>query len=53
MAWKYTKAGRPIDRPDSQRGFWVEGPLTADDWREIVDGILEELIDQAKREASE
>jgi len=53
MAWRYTKAGKAIERPSSERGLHVEGPLTVDDWQHIQEGIVEEMIAQAVREAKE
>ncbi len=53
MTWRHTKAGNPIDRPSSERGFHVEGPLQASDWALILEDIIDEMIDQAKREAKE
>jgi hypothetical protein len=51
--WRYTKAGKDMMRPDSQEGIFISGPLTVEDWKVIVEGILEEMIEQAKREAKE
>jgi len=53
MAWRYTKAGKAIERPSSERGLHVEGPLAAEDWQAILEGIVEEMIEQAKQEARE
>jgi hypothetical protein len=53
MAWAYTEAGKEISRPDSEYGMHVEGPITAADWKVILEGVLEELIEQMKREARE
>ena len=53
MAWRYTKAGKEIDRPSSERGLHVEGPLTVEDWQAILEGIVEEMIAQTKQEARE
>jgi hypothetical protein len=52
MTWRYSKAHKEIERPDSVRGFHVEGPLTADDWRAIAGDIMVEMVDQAKRETA-
>jgi hypothetical protein len=51
MAWRYTRAGKEISRPDSEYGLHVEGPLTADDWKVILQDIADEMVEQAKREA--
>lgn len=51
--WRYTQAGKGIDRPDSENGLYIDGPLTLEDWKVIVEGILEEMIAQAKREAKD
>lgn len=51
MAWRYTAAGREVSRPDSERGFSVEGPLTAEDWKAILQDVAEEMVEQARREA--
>ena len=54
MTWRYTKAGNPIEAaPDSEYGFHVEGPLTVEDWKMILQDIVEEMVEQAKREAQE
>lgn len=53
MTWRYTKAGKPISRPDSKSGLCVDGPLTVEDWRAILGDILDEMVEQAKREAEE
>jgi hypothetical protein len=53
MAWRYTKAGKPVSRPDSEHGFVVDGPLTSEDWKEILKDIVDEMVEQAKREAKE
>ncbi len=51
MAWRYTKAGKEMSRPDSEAGFSVEGPLTAEDWKAILQDVADEMVEQAKREA--
>jgi hypothetical protein len=48
MAFAYTKARKEIDRPSSTHGFYVEGPLTSEDWREIIGYIMAEAIEQAR-----
>lgn len=53
MTWRYTKAGKEVGRPNSEYGFCVEGPLTVEDWKKILGAILEEMVEQAKREASD
>jgi hypothetical protein len=53
MAWRYSKAGKEISRPDSEHGLYIEGPLTTEDWRGILDDIIDEMIAQAQREARE
>jgi hypothetical protein len=53
MAFAYTKAGKEVERPSSVNGFYVEGPLTAQDWREIVGWIVDEAIRQALLEERE
>jgi hypothetical protein len=50
MGWAYTQAGKEIPCPDSERGLHVEGPLNSEDWRMILGFIVEELIEQSKRE---
>jgi hypothetical protein len=50
MAWRYSKCGKEIGRPDSERGLYVEGPLTAEDWKVVLQDILDEMLEQAKRE---
>lgn len=50
MAWRYTQAGKPVERPNSEHGFSVEGPLTSEDWKAILHDIAEEMVEQAKRE---
>lgn len=51
MTWRYTQAGKEHGRPDSERGFCVEGPLTVEDWKKILEDIIEEMVEQAKKEA--
>jgi hypothetical protein len=53
MTWRYTKAGKPMSRPNSENGFHVDGPLTVEDWRTILNDILDEMIEQGKREHEE
>ena len=53
MAWRYTKAGRPMSRPCSENGIHVDGPLTVDDWKAIIEDVAEEMCEQAVREAME
>jgi hypothetical protein len=53
MAWAYTEAGNEISCPSSEAGFSVNGPLTVEDWKKILDYIVEEIVEQAKREARE
>jgi hypothetical protein len=36
MAWRYTRAGKEFDRPNSETGLHVEGPLTVEDWKTII-----------------
>jgi len=31
----------------------VEGPLTSEDWKMILEDIVEEMVEQAKREAAD
>lgn len=51
MTWRYTQAGKEMSRPDSEHGFCVEGPLTVEDWKHVLEDIIEEMVEQAKREA--
>jgi hypothetical protein len=51
MIWRYTQAGKEMRRPDSEHGFYVEGPLTVEDWKKILEDVVEEMCEQAKREA--
>jgi hypothetical protein len=53
MAWRYSACGKPIGRPNSEHGFSVEGPLTVEDWKNILEDIVAEMVEQAKREAQE
>jgi hypothetical protein len=53
MPWRYTKAGQEMDRPTSDVGIFVQGPLTVEDWRNILEGIVDEIVEQAQREARE
>jgi hypothetical protein len=53
MAWRYSQAGKEIGKPDSEYGLHVEGPLTVEDWKSILQDIVEEMAEQAKREARE
>lgn len=53
MTWRYTKAGKEQGRPDSEAGVYVEGPLTVEDWKNLLQDIVEEMAEQAKREAKE
>jgi hypothetical protein len=53
MAWAYTESGAEMSRPDSEHGLHVDGPLTASDWKKLVGYILEEMVEQAKREGRE
>jgi hypothetical protein len=51
MTWRYTQAGKEMSRPDSEHGFCVEGPVTVEDWKGILEDIVVEMCEQAKREA--
>lgn len=53
MTWRYSQAGNAIGRPDSAGGLHVDGPLTVEDWKNILQDIVEEIVKQAKREAAE
>lgn len=53
MAWRYTKAGKEIGCPSSEHGLHVEGPLTVEDWKAILQDIVEEIVEQSKREGVE
>ena len=53
MAWRYTQAGKQQDCPSSEHGFCVDGPLTVEDWKLILQDIVEEMVRQAGREAKE
>jgi hypothetical protein len=50
VTWRHSQAGKEIGRPDSERGLCVEGPLTVEDWKLILQDIIEEMTEQAKRE---
>jgi hypothetical protein len=50
MTWRYTKAGKVMDRPDSEVGLYIEGPLTVEDWKVVLQDIVDELAEQARRE---
>jgi len=50
MAAAYTEAGKEIDRPTKENGIHVDGPLTVEDWKTIVEFILDEMVDQAREE---
>jgi hypothetical protein len=52
MTWRYSVAGKEIGHPDSEHGLYVEGPLTVEDWKNILQDIIEEMVEQAKREAA-
>jgi len=53
MAWRYTQAGKEMNRPDNEHGFSVEEPLTVEDWKNILEDIVAEICEQAKKEAKE
>jgi len=53
MAWRYTAAGKEMCRPSSEHGVFIDGPLTVEDWKVILQDIVEEMAEQAKREAAE
>jgi hypothetical protein len=53
VTWRYTQAGKEMGRPDSERGLHVEGPLTAEDWKNILQDVVEEMVEQARREGSD
>lgn len=53
MAWRYSKAGKSIGRPSSEDGFYADGPLTVEDWKAILEDIVNEMVEQAKREAAQ
>lgn len=42
-----------MGRTSSEDGLHVEGPLRVSDWKNILEDIVEEMIEQAKREAEE
>jgi|HubBroStandDraft_2_1064218.scaffolds.fasta_scaffold321283_3 hypothetical protein len=51
MAWRRTQYGKEMPRPNSETGIHVEGPLTSEDWKMLLEDIVDEMIEQAKREA--
>jgi hypothetical protein len=51
--WRQTDAGREYSRVSSEYGVHIDGPLTVDDWKKILEDIVDEIAEQAKREASE
>ena len=51
MAWRYSEAGNAIGCPSSEHGLHVDGPLTVEDWKTILADIVQEMCEQAKREA--
>jgi hypothetical protein len=53
MAWRYTQAGKEMRCPSSEDGVYVEGPLRVADWKNILEDIVAEMVEQAKREAEE
>lgn len=53
MTWRYSKAGKEMGCPSSEYGLYLEGPLTVDDWKNVLANIVEEMAEQVKREARE
>jgi hypothetical protein len=49
--WRKTDAGQEYSRASSEYGIHVDGPLTVEDWKHILNDIVEEMAEQAKREA--
>ena len=47
---RYTQAGRPMPRPDSETGIHVDGPLQVKDWLDLLNDIAREMAEQATRE---
>ena len=50
MAWRYGSQGQWMSRPSAERGIYIDGPLSVDDMKAIVEALVEEIVEQAKRE---
>jgi hypothetical protein len=47
MTWRHTEAGKEMNRP-SKDGIFIDGPLSAEDIKHIIEELLEELVELAK-----
>jgi hypothetical protein len=50
MTWAYSDAGESMERPSAERGIYIRGPLSVADMTLILQAIVEEIVEQAKRE---
>lgn len=50
--WRRSGDGREMSRPSAD-GIFIDGPLTADDLKAILEELAGAMIEQAKREAIE
>ncbi len=53
MSWGRTDAGKEYGRPNSEEGIHVDGPLTLDDWRTVLQGVVEAMLEHAERSFEE
>ncbi len=52
MTWRFSQNGQEMARPTAD-GIHIDGPLTADDLKEVIAALVEELVEQAKKESRE
>ena len=51
MVWRHTSDGREMERPGAD-GIHVDGPLSSEDLKYVIEALVEELVEQSKREAT-
>jgi hypothetical protein len=51
MAWAYKSDRSEMERPDRVSGIHIDGPLTVEDLKVIIEALVEELVSQAMHEA--
>ena len=49
--WRKTVTGHEYSCPSRETGIHIDGPLSAEDLKEIIGDLLNELVEQTKREA--
>ena len=50
MTWRYSTNGQEMCRPSAD-GIIIDGPLSSEDLKRVMEDLLEVIIEQAKKEA--